>query len=286
MSEREPVGKVTDNNVEKKLNVDGLEVETKTVGDVVEVPIPQEIKDKGSEAVEKFKRSAEDILKAGNRNYKKGQELNQEKEQFSHEVETHKAEIEAKDKRLQELENEVAKQRELNAGLQKEQTPSLKNLLAKKLGKKTLTADEIRDVQEDDPELYLSVQTERQDLLMENYRKENYSNVKGQISKNLIEDNIRREGYDVAKIEKFRLDNGFNDISKAFSFFKTQFKPAISPIDIVNKAERTKKTVKFIDAGNVENHEQRHLADMTIAEIDALTPEENTRLYNELVRNR
>ena len=62
MSEREPVGKVTDNNVEKKLNVDGLEVETKTVGDVVEVPIPQEIKDKGSEAVEKFKRSAEDIL--------------------------------------------------------------------------------------------------------------------------------------------------------------------------------------------------------------------------------
>jgi len=285
--EKLPDGKVTVNNVEK-MEVDGLEIETKEVDGVIEVPIPQEIKDKGEDAVEKFKRRANDILNAGNSNYKKGKELNEAQKQFDTDVEKHKSEIEEKDKKLKELESEVEKQRNLNTEFKKGQTkaPSLKNLLAKRLGKDTLTADEIRDVQEDDPELYLSIQTERQDLIMDSFREENYKSVKSQISKDLIVDTIRREGYDVAKIEKFKLDNGFTDISKAYSFFKTQFKPSISPIDIVNKAERTKRTVKFIDSGNASLPEHHKLEDMSSAEIDALSPEENQRLYNELVKNR
>jgi len=48
MSGKLPDGKVTVNNVEK-MEVDGLEVETKEVDGVIEVPIPQEIKDKGED---------------------------------------------------------------------------------------------------------------------------------------------------------------------------------------------------------------------------------------------
>ena len=289
MSEKEPAGKVTGTNVEK-LIVNGLDVERKDVGDVVEITIPKEILDKGGEAITKFKKATLDRVEAGNRNYKKGQELNQERKEFDNQVAQRNAEIEKKDKELKLLQEKVAKQEEVNVELSKRQVkeniPSLKKLLAKRLGKETLTADEIRDVIDDDPEMYLSIQTERQDLLAEKLRNDNYQSIKGQVSKDLFADTIRREGFNLAEVERFRLDNGFNSIESAFSFFKTQNKPTISPIDIINKAESTKKTVKFIETGNVEHANPLKLEDMTAEQVDALSDEDNKRLYNEMVSRR
>jgi len=277
----QPDGKDTVNNV-KKITVEGLgEVIVKEEGSVVNVEIPADIVNQGAEAIESYKRQVNDYVATGSKTYKERHEFNQK-------LEARNAELKRVQEELERVKQAIAEKKSLDAqtvnnNVQTDSVPSIEAIFAEKLGKKLESDAEYFDAMEDNPRLYSQAVEKRQELLIERNNINNLKSVNSQIQQNSLANEIRQSGFTVAEVEAFKLKNGFTDIKHAFAFFKTQNHRTESPIDILNNAEATKKTISFVNAGDISSVPTRKTDEMTVEEIRALPQEEINRRYQELI---
>lgn len=275
------VGNDTDTNV-KKITVEGLgEVIAEEKGSVVSVEIPNDIISQGADAIESYKRKVNDYVTTGSKTYKERQEFNSSLDSRNAELEKAQKELERVNKLIAEKKNFSTQTVDTNAPT--DSVPSIESLFAEKLGKELESNEELFDAMEENPRLYSQAVERRQEMLIERNNQNNINSVNSQIQQNSLSNEIRKSGFTVSDVEAFKLKNGFTDIKHAFEFFKTQNHRIESPIDILNNAEATKKTVSFVNAGDISSVPKRKTNDMTADEIQALPQEEVARRYKELI---
>lgn len=257
MSEKTNSREVTDTPIEEKLIVDvdgvGSFETTKTTNaeNDVKISIPKEVMELGPEAIDKFKRHAEDLVSAGGKTLKDRMEWKKEQEDRDRERE-------AQLKELKDLQAEVEKLKNPHKPAAKPvKVPTIKELVAKQLGVDKIDSEQLRDFMDEDPEGYASALETRQDLVIEAKYKQRESDTLHTIKTQSLRQKIADDGYDVKMVEQFKEQNGFSDLKHAYNFFKNNAKPRTSPIDIVNTAEDKKKShLTFIEPGNVKQNQK------------------------------
>ena len=273
------VGNDTDANV-KNISIEGLgEVEVLEEGSVVKVVIPANVVEQGTDAVESYRRKVNDYVETGSKTYKERQEFNQTLDSRNAELKKAQDELSRVNQLLTEKKNLSNQTVDNNVTNVK----SIADIFAEKLGQELKSDAEYLEAMEDNPLLHSQAIERRQELLIENNNLNNMTSVNSQIQRNTLSNQIKEAGFTVADVESFKLKNGFSDLTHAFAFFKTQNHQTESPIDILNNAEATKRTVSFVNAGDISARPLRKTDSMSAEEIRNLPSEEVARRYKELV---
>ena len=268
--------KVTDEAIEEEeqimVEVDGKEFETTkkiTAENEIHVSIPPEIMAMGAEEIEKFKRNAESLLDAKGRTLKERMEWKREKED--------------RERKLRELDEQIAKKREAVTVAAKPDTTlvhvkSIKEMVAEELGVSEVDNDALRDFMDENPDKYLRIIEKRQDAVSERIAKEQETKVVKTWQRQSLQQKIQSAGYDVSAIERYRVENGFSSLDHAFRFFQKEHAPKTSPIDVINQAERIKRNkVTFIAPGDVASTKKsamEQLNEMSSEELEKLSSED------------
>jgi len=239
------VGNDTDANEEQteQIDVDGVQVTKKTVGNTIQIEVPEEIYN-DPDALDAFKRKFQDVETVASKTYKERYEFNREREEF-----------EAKRKELEKREAEIEKQKkellETSRGkdtFKKEGSPDLLSTVKEMNIEGINTYDDIEDLRVNNPAAYYQAMGRYQSKLAEMSQKSMLRMSQKRMQEMMLDNQVRADGFDPAEVRAFAESYvGADYTANVYEMYKLKKGSKKNIADEINKQTSVREqSVKFV----------------------------------------
>ena len=268
------VGNDTDGNEgqTEQVDVDGVKVTKKKVGNTIEIDVPEDIYD-DPDALDAFKRKFKDVETVASKTYKERYEFNREREKFEakqKELEKREAELEAQQKEL--LETKKGKDTFRSEG-----SPDLLSTVKEMNIEGVNTYDDIEDLRVNNPAAYYQAMGKYQSKLAEMSQKSMLRMSQKRMQEMMLDNQVRAEGFDPAEVRAFAESYiGSDYTANAYELFKLKKGTKKNIADEINKQNSVREqSVKFVrqSAPGKKELDFEHMSEEELDKIKPGTPE-------------